>query len=456
MKHILTRTIRKLNYQLGPAVALLFAPLINLEAECTWRTLAQFESGLPAAVEALARDSAGNLYAAVSTTDPQMRSHAVVRKSVDQGASWTVIEDFESAPYGRAIFLSLGSDPAGHLYAAGYVTDNRGQTRWLVRRGRDGGSAWATMDEFTLPGGQMAMAKCLTVDSQGGLYVAGYGDKPIAADSPTRAQHWLVRQSRDGGQTWSTIDTYSRGLDTRAAAILSTSEGLLVAGSARGADREPSERWLVRKGVEDASGDFSWETVDAYAPQGLDDSGQGRLSDVHGLGQDAQGNLYAVGRSFSRADDGKNPHWIVRRSSNRGADWAVVDTFQLESGMFATARAVAVDWKGIYVVGQAIGKNLDSHWIVRRSDTGDAGSWSVCDDFQGLVTAASKSTPKAEAGADSSVTRTTSLKYPRGLAILVDGRTVLAGGMTTDDLHYAVVRALESTRASNLASMPVQ
>ena len=59
----------------------------------TWQTVAGYPSTLYGAVDALTKDPAGNLYAALSSADAQGRMHALIRKSSDRGASWTVVED---------------------------------------------------------------------------------------------------------------------------------------------------------------------------------------------------------------------------------------------------------------------------------------------------------------------------------------------------------------------------
>src|SRR6185436_13841434 len=124
------------------------------------------------------------------------RMHASIRKSSDQGATWTVIEDSANAGCSTARFLSLGADASNHLYAVGYAEDERGHTRWIVRKSGKGGNVWTTVDDFSLPGGQTTVAQGFAADGIGNLYVAGHGAESPSDGSIDPRQHWLVRQSR--------------------------------------------------------------------------------------------------------------------------------------------------------------------------------------------------------------------------------------------------------------------
>ncbi len=448
--HQILQDIKRVSHSLTIGAALLVAPQITLRADCSWQTLAEFEVALPAAVDALTRDAEGNLYAAVSTSDNEWRGHALIRKSSDWGATWTVVEELTSVAQGAVKFLGLATDPAGQIYAAGYLTDDKGQSRWLVKKGSAGGSSWSTVDDFALAGGQTTIAQGLTVDAHGHLYVAGYGDGPPVEVSSAQRMHWLVRQSRDGGQSWSTIEDFRDGLSARATTILSTAEGLFVAGSARSGIPESGDRWLVRKGTETGAGGFRWETVDDYQ---MGEVAPGYVSQAHGLGQDREGNLYAVGRSYALTEGSKGTaHWIVRRASSAGMSWAVVDTFQMETGHFAAARAVTAGPQGVYVVGQATGPDLNSHWVVRKSETGALGSWVICDDFQKLLAPPSAATARTAGNSGRTSLQTTAGQYLLGLAILCDGDKVLAAGSARTDTSQALVRRMNAARRPELAT----
>jgi len=448
--------MKKTNVLLILGAVLFLAPVATSSAQSTWQTVADFQCKSQSAVDALTKDASGNLFAAVSTADPRAGLHAQIRKSTDHGATWTVVEDFlYGAPRSSTStrFLSLGTDAAGHLYAVGYATDENGQTRWIVRKSGDSGNSWSTVDDFAWPGGQRTTAQGFAADAAGNLYVAGYTDAPTSDSKPGPRSRWLVRQSHDGGRNWSTIDDFGYGFSARAAAIVSTSSGLFLAGSGWNGKSESGERWLVRKGTVDGASGFRWQTVDEFQ---MKEHGHGYNSWAHGLGVDGQGNLYAVGRSYAVADGGISAHWIVRRASSAGSDWSVVDTFQLDPGSFAAAFGIAAGGQGgVSVVGQAAGRNPGpgSHWIVRQSATGDAGTWSVNDDFR-LVTAPPSALETAAliSKATDGIVATSPADISRGSAIFSDSTGLFAGGSASGELGHAIVRKLESSRASELAA----
>jgi len=415
----------------------------------SWQTVANFECALSAEVCALAKDPDGNLYAAVHRSDSQTRQHAEVWKSGDGSGQWTNIEDFVSVPDGAARFYSLGADPAGQLYAVGYVTDQQGHTCWLVRRSDVGGGEWTTVDEFALPGGQTTIAQGFAMDARGNLYVAGYGNEPLTDSQPLGRKHWLVRQSRDGSRSWATLEDFGYQHSASAMAILSTPEGLFVAGSGWNGNHESGERWLVRKGTEDAEGNFQWQTVDEFQ---LEEHPQGFRSQAQGLARDNQGNLYVVGRSYMDVDGRPSGHWVVRRASRAGLDWQLVDTFQLDTGGFAAASGVVADGAGeVYVVGRAVDRESGSgHWIVRHSATGEAGSWSVSDDFR--LTAPGPPLDQSMFDEVRKSLRSRAGEWSWGLAMLCNGDQVFAGGSAYNGSGHALVRRLELGRAIELTA----
>lgn len=420
-----------------------------------WRTLADFPCAPPATVHALAKDAAGHLYAAISTADEQRRMHAQVRKSSDGGATWSVVEDFAAGKLGPVQFLSLAADTTGQLYAAGYLSDDQGQYRWIVRKSDVGGATWSTVDDFVLPGSERTLAQALTVDANGHVCVAGYGDTPSDAGQPQPRTRWLVRQSRDGGRTWTTLDDFDYQQSAKATAILSTPSGLFVAGSGWNGNTNTGEHWLVRQGVVDGTGTFQWQTVDDFHLR-KEEHGRQTGGLASALALDHAGNLYAVGRRYVFASDGRSAHWVVRRASSAGTDWTVVDTFQLSEGHFSAASGVAsAGRQGVYVVGRAADQT-GARWIVRHSATGAAGSWSVSDHFTGTT----EMTILSGAGLtsrtpDGSMT-SPAAAYATGLAILSDSTGVYTGGSVRMETSHALVRKLDYVNPTKLATTAAQ
>lgn len=419
-------------------------------AQSRWKTLADFQCAPPATVDALAKDAAGHLYTATSTADEQGRMTAQIRRSTDGGTTWSVVDHLVASTFGLVQIHSLGVDKVGQVYAAGFMADDEGQYRWIVRKSDADGTNWSTVDEFALPGVQRTIAQALTVDADGRISVAGYGDAPGEAGQAQPRTRWLVRQSRDGGRTWTTLDDFDYQFSAKATAILSTPEGLFVAGSGWNGNAKTSERWLVRKATTDVSGKLQWQTVDEFQPRNLNHRFGAQ---AQGLGMDEQGQLYAVGRGYASGDGGNSVHWVVRRASRAGTDWTLVDTFQLQAGKYAAAIGVASgNSGGVYVVGRAIDPRSGSHWIVRHSPTGEAGSWRVSDHFSGTTAMTILSgVTLVNRAADGSMTSPPAA-FARGSAILSDSTGVFTAGSTRAETSHALVRKLELVNPTKLAA----
>lgn len=433
------------------ASALIFVvTALSLHAQ-TWQTAGDFPSPTFTAVEALTQDAAGNLYAAVSTSEAEVRrTHAQVRKSSDQGVTWTMVEDFVSVIGGATKFLSLGTDAAGHIYAAGYVTEADNQTRWIVKKSGPGGISWSTVDEFAGPGSQTSVAAGLSVDAAGNVLVAGHSDASLPNENSNPRWRWLVRQSRDGGRSWSTIDDFTYGFRAKAAAVVSSSNGIFVAGSGRDGTADSGDRWLVRKGTADGAGGFRWQMVDEFQSRAQAHPFDARAC---GLAVDVQGQLYAIGRSHAGSEGASSTcHWTVRRGSSTGAEWTTVDTFQLHPGNFATAGGITISPHGIYVIGRAVGDSPATHWIVRHSATGEAGSWSVRDDF--LPSATPLTTPNpVDLGFIPAEGLSSSAENAIGSAIVSDSQWTFAGGSAFAVSGHAIVRKLKTGRTNTVATV---
>jgi len=82
--------------------------------------------------------------------------------------------------------------------------------------------------------------------------------------------------------------------------------------------------------------------------------------------------VYVAGTAYDSAS--WTNHWIVRRSTDGGANWSTVDAFT-PGGFTTEADAITVDAAGnVYVVGVADYKTGNSYWTVRKGVSGTAFS----------------------------------------------------------------------------------
>jgi hypothetical protein len=89
---------------------------------------------------------------------------------------------------------------------------------------------------------------------------------------------------------------------------------------------------------------------------------------------DSTGVVYTIG-AFNNVD------WMVRRSDDQGDSWQSVDTFN--NGTYtARPQAIAIDSSdGVFVVGYTDTLSGDYFAVVRQSTTGASGSFSTLDDY---------------------------------------------------------------------------
>jgi hypothetical protein len=124
-------------------------------------------------------------------------------------------------------------------------------------------------------------------------------------------------------------------------------------------------------------GGATWSNVDTFQ---LSSS---KSSVAMGIGADSAGNLYVVGNGSSAST---GSHWIVRKSTNGGNSWTIVDDYQLVAGNPSEARCIAKDANGnLFVAGFSrgdwTGVGYLNHWIVRKS-AGSTDPWTTVNVLQ--------------------------------------------------------------------------
>jgi hypothetical protein len=203
----------------------------------TWTgTTYVYPSGSQGHAYAIAADPtvANTVYAAGRVRDKNGNDHWLVRRSVDNGANWSNVDDW--APTNRSPEpLSIAFDAAGTILVAGQVTHATGAVTWKVRRSTDHGVTWLDSDSVSGSAGvAWANGVCTYAND---IYVSGY----TAEGNP--AQTWRVRKSTDHGASWVEVfalpGTYIAG--DRCSA---TSQGVVAAGQMQ--DASGNSHWLLR------------------------------------------------------------------------------------------------------------------------------------------------------------------------------------------------------------------
>ena len=123
-----------------------------------------------------------------------------VRRSTDGGATRSNIETFRLGNHYGSHAYGIGANALGHLFVVGAAFDRTG-SRWLVRKSIDGGASFSTVENFQ-PNGNPSKALRFSATPNGDLYVAGVSPSLIGS------QHWTVRKNPGGTGSWSTYDDY--------------------------------------------------------------------------------------------------------------------------------------------------------------------------------------------------------------------------------------------------------
>jgi hypothetical protein len=304
---------------------------------------------------ALAQTSDGWLYVAGAGQGPEPRQtneNALIRRSAT-GETWALADNYQLVRAHSTFAFGVGVAESDIVWWAGSGEDENGVTHMLVTRMDDAKQYWVNVvTDFTIADGKASYATGLTVGAASRVYVTG------AAKDAGDVKHWIVRRSADGGTTWTTLDDFSlvTGKEAEAGKLVEAEDGTLyVVGI--GLDADDHYRWVVRKSSNDGA---SWTTVDDY-----------EYGPVHGytfphdIMVDRDGTVWTVGEA---TDDLNYKHWIVRKSSDGGATWSVMDDWRYHAATSSLAHGVARDADGVlYVTGNAkdyyFGTN---HLIVRR------------------------------------------------------------------------------------------
>jgi hypothetical protein len=268
----------------------------------TWNTVDDFDytDGTYSIAYAVGVDTAGNVYTVGVGHDAFSKSHYIVRMSVDQGLTWNTVDDFVFTGGNGSQAYGFGVDASGNVYTVGYGTDSSNASHYIVRKSTNHGTTWATIDDFVFTGGNYSVAMGFGVDSAGNLYSVGVG-----VDA-SFIKHYITRQSTNGGTSWATVDdfTYAVGATQATAnSIVADSSGHIYT-SGFATDTSNISHYITRVSTNAGA---AWATVDDFVytagstpntanALGLDSSGN--VYSV-GMGTDVNSHSHFVTRMSS-------------------------------------------------------------------------------------------------------------------------------------------------------------
>ena len=224
-----------------------------------------------------------------------------VRGSLDGGLSWSEVDSgWQLSPGASAQATGFAADAAGNLFVGGSATDSKGKGYAVLRTSMDHGTSWTTKAlTITI----VAAVHFVPVNSQnpGGLFTVGR----------IGSNFWGVQRSRDGGNTWTTVDSWgvSKSGYTVAVAVTSDAQGnIYVGGVGKKALNNVPYGWYVKMS---SDGGDTWQTL-------LSNFFVGGDSLVNDLTVDGAGNLWVVGGINAYT---VNETWTMQRW-NQSTGWS--------------------------------------------------------------------------------------------------------------------------------------
>ncbi len=307
----------------------------------------------------LARDSSDNIYCSGYIIDHTgLEFKWALIRSTDHGQSWTTLSN-TSNPYPLSMNSSsmLFIDNTGNIFAGG---TNMSDNNWNIYRSTNLGTSWTLVDNFSsgFPADEVIG---ILQDGAGNLY--GYG-------STANKSNLIVRKSTNGGATWAALYSHINPSYDKLYAY----SGLVVSGDIfiiGNGQRNGSIQLNGSVLIKSSNMGGSWTEIKNYAaPLSIAESNGTVSSDFQ--------TMYAVGTSISSSKVGT---WIVKKTSDKGSNWSVVDIYTLEPSHNSEARKAVIDSLGnIFVGGYGFDSSSILHWIVRKSSDGGV-VWTTVDDY---------------------------------------------------------------------------
>ena len=219
-------------------------------------------------------------------------------------------------------------------------------------------------------GGIAGLSSDICTDADGKVYAAGN-----THNTPDGSMRAVVLGSGDHGATWQMLDQYAEpGLNyahNRAIAADAFTGSLLAGGNLNNilpnGTAEFDTLWFIREWNPDTG---VWATVDDAADL-ANDIGQGSCADILVT---PSGDVYATGGSAL----GAGPGFLVRkRPAGPSSVFTTVDAdYSRQTAGTGWDQAFHPSY-GVFAVGE-----VNGNWTVRRSVTGNAGSWATVDTFK--------------------------------------------------------------------------
>jgi hypothetical protein len=183
-------------------------------------------------------------------------AYGVVRERLAGQATFATVNQIAGNQYYG--LTAVDGNAAAGVYVVGTAPATSSiPAHWTVLKSTMGASGtWSQVDSYQAEPSRQSGAKGIAADSQGNLYVVG--EAAVTTSTGAASDHWITRESSDGGATWSVVDNYQLSTATLGGVALAVGSDLAgnmyVVGEASGTT--PGIHGVIRT---NASG--TWTTV---------------------------------------------------------------------------------------------------------------------------------------------------------------------------------------------------
>ncbi len=158
----------------------------------------------------VAVNSSGDLFAALMVSAGGSSAWNIRKLPAGQ-KTWEKVDNYSTGDSLNSAAYAIAIDKYDRIFAAGFADDNDGDDRLTVRKSTDNGKTWSVSLRST---DTIGNARDLMVDDEGYVYVVGF-DR-LSASAPSRS---VAYKSTDGGVSWTKIDVYTNSVNASGDAV---------------------------------------------------------------------------------------------------------------------------------------------------------------------------------------------------------------------------------------------
>jgi hypothetical protein len=224
--------------------------------------------------------------------------------------------------------------------------------------------AWQTVNDWKGLSGYGCGSLALQTDASGTLLLDAGAD--AFGNSNLGTPKAIVRGSADQGANWTILDSfYDPSFQWAAYRSIACDAANRLYGAGLLMSQQPTtkERWFIRESADGANWAYT-DILDATPPSTIANCAAIRVA--------PSGDVYAAGICSG--------NWTVRKKAVGGSSYTTVDSLPASSGDQAAEGMAFHSTAGVFVVGKTTVNGI-YQWLVRRSLSGQSGTWSTVDTF---------------------------------------------------------------------------